>query len=276
MAFSLCMYKVQGESYPVLKKEEELALFEKIKNGDSRAKESLIKANMRLVFILAYKVKQKQENADVEDLIQDGTIGLIHSIDRFDTERGTRFSTYAVYWILHYMKKALHDHSRNIRQPANIPQLFIAIEKYETEYFARYQKFPTIINIARELEVTEDCVARVKKTCIPTISLNLPLNEDSEFSIEDVLSDKCITRTEDEACKNIFRQEFEKALSKIKEPELSYIRMYYGVSNTPRATFKEIGKAFGVTGESVRRNMMCALKKAKKMKEFQPLLEHLE
>jgi len=201
MAFSLCMYKVQGESYPVLKKEEELALFEKIKNGDSRAKESLIKANMRLVFILAYKVKQKQENADVEDLIQDGTIGLIHSIDRFDTERGTRFSTYAVYWILHYMKKALHDHSRNIRQPANIPQLFIAIEKYETEYFARYQKFPTIINIARELEVTEDCVARVKKTCIPTISLNLPLNEDSEFSIEDVLSDKCITRTEDEACK---------------------------------------------------------------------------
>jgi len=276
MSFSYQAYKQESESFPVLNKQEEIDLLKSCKEGDVEAKQKLIQANIRLVFYTANQVKQKCWSANIDDLVQEGTIGLIKAIEKFDFNRGAKFSTYATYWIRHFMMAAFHKDSRNIRQPANIPYLSNAIEKYKSEYYIAHQEYPSAFHVVRKFNITEDCFERVQSSGNSSFSLSTPISDDGDLTIGDLVCDKNCKSVDEKIYETEIKYGIEKVLARLKGIESEYVRLYYGLNNEPALTYAEIGEKFNVTGESVRRTIRYAMKKLKAVKEIKLLLDYLQ
>ncbi len=245
------MYLKQIGDIKLLSKEEEKELAEKIADGDKKAREKLIQSNLRLVVSIA---KSYQNNSiPLLDLIQEGNIGLIKAVDKFNPELGYRFSTFATWWIKQTITKALTVQSRAIRLPHNMVEKCLKITKAKDKYFQENNQMPTTEEIAQITNIEERHIKTLENYHKEVLSLDIPVDEENRVSFGDTLEDtdklgSPMRNLMDEANKEIVQQ----VLCTLSEKEKEIITMRFGLNGTDSRTLEDIGKEWGVTKERIR------------------------
>lgn len=256
---SVKMYLKEAGRFPLLSKEEEFELAVAAKNGDPAAKEKLINHNLRLVIAIAKKYMGR--GLSLLDLIQEGNIGLIKAIDKYDPHRGFKFSTYAHYWIKQAVSRAVIEQSRNIRRPVHINELINDMKKFERQYQISYAKNPTEDEIAKALNVDVKKVREIKDWEKPTISLDIVVGDDEDVTVGSLIEDPSATNFLQEVEDSERSAAIKKILDTLSEREKAVITLRFGINRDTPATLEEIGKHLNLSKERIRQIEMTALKK---------------
>lgn len=263
------------EKYPLLSQEEMMELITKSQNGDKESKEKLIKHNMRLVISLAKKFIGL--GIDFEDLIQEGTIGLLRAIDKFDVNKNIRFSTYVMYWIKCYLHKAIYFDSRTIRIPSNKYEEIYEYKRTHKKLFEELNREPTIEEIAGKMGISYDKCLQLYYLQYDIISLNKKINndesEDSEFG-DFVESDENV---ENESIQGFIKEDVKEALynSGLTEKEIYVLIHKYGLFNNKRMNFAQIGREINLSRERISKIEKNALLKLKNSKSSRKLMYYI-
>lgn len=240
------------------KEERELAIAKG--KGDSKAVEKLVNANLRLVVKIAKNYISLEPS--LIDLIQEGNLGLIRAAEKFDYRMGCRFSTYASYWIKHYITRFIAKKSRTIRVPIRKGDLFKKIKKAKDSLAAKFGKEPTNKEVSEMLAIDEKTVAEIIEIFKPTVSLEYPLN-DGEFNLLEVVGDDKQNSPDMEIYRRELKDELEEAMSYLMDNERKILRMRFGFDDDRPITLKEIGNEFGISAETVRQIESRAIEKIK-------------
>jgi RNA polymerase primary sigma factor len=242
------LYLKDIRQYEILTKEEELELLIAAKNGCEEAKEKLILSNLRLVVNVAKKYTKK--GLGLIDLISEGNFGLIHAIKKFDTDKGFRFSTYAVWWIKQSITKSIISKGREIRIPSYKYDMLNKINKFIMNHIMETSKYPDFKAIAKGLDMSEDKVQKVMLEFQDLMSLNASIGED--IFLEDTISQPEEQSLENQVLSTIGREEITKMLDALKPREKEIVKLRYGIGGYDIHTLEEIGKTFNITRERVR------------------------
>lgn len=248
-------------SFPLLTKDEETELGKRILNGDKLAEKKLVESNLRLVVDIAKGYVDK--GLDFLDLIQEGNLGLMKAVTRFDVSKGYKFSTYATWWIRQAMQRAIADKSRNIRLPVHMQELIVKYKKIFSELSIELNREPTINEIANKLNISANKILTIIYYLNDTTSINTIISIDSEDNIElqDYIADTTIN-FEDEFDK-ITKDDLIKLLysSNLKERDINVLILRFGLNGNAAMTLEEVGKIFNLTRERIRQIEARALKK---------------
>jgi RNA polymerase primary sigma factor len=242
------LYLKDIRQYEILTKEEELKLLIAAKNGCEESKEKLILSNLRLVVNVAKKYTKK--GLGLIDLISEGNFGLIHAIKKFDTDKGFRFSTYAVWWIKQSITKSIISKGREIRIPSYKYDMLNKVNKFIMNHVMETSKYPDFKEIAKGLGMSETKVQRVMLEFQDLMSLNASIGED--IFLEDTISQPEEQSLENQVLNNIGREEITKMLDALKPREKEIVKLRYGIDGYDIHTLEEIGKTFNITRERVR------------------------
>lgn len=248
-------------SHDLLSKEEEIELTNKAQAGDQGAREELIKHNLRLVISIAQKHTGK--GLELQDLIQEGNLGLMKAIDRFDPEKGNRFSTYATYWIRQKVNRAIENQSRTIRIPNGIFQKTVKVFRAKDKLYAELNREPSIEEIATEVELKPEKVKEILRISYDQniSSLNQLVGEDEETELGHFVSDKNAENPAANFDNQLLRQELEEVLEGLPDRQAEIVRLRYGLKDGKKRTLKEVGEVFGVTKERIRQLQELAFRK---------------
>lgn len=237
-------------SYELLSADEEKELAVRAKDGDTNARNELITHNMRLVVSIARKYKGV--GIAFQDLVQEGSIGLMKAAEKFDPERGFKFSTYATYWIQQTISRAIAEQNRIIRIPTHIVEMSGKIKKAIDVLTQELGRVPTNTQIAHFLNVEVSKVKEIREAMNDTLSLDVPVNEDDDAVMSDLVQDTRF-KTPEENYDEIDRHEqIEKVLGTLTDKEAKIIRMRFGLDDGQPKTLAEIGKVFGCSREWIR------------------------
>ena len=249
---SLSYYLNEISKIPLLTREEEESLATLAKNGDKKAKEKLIRANLRFVVTVAKKYRNR--GIPLADLINEGNMGLITAIDKFEVERGFHFISYAVWWIRQAILKAICERSRAIRLPLNRANELVQIEKAKRFMEIRDNVEPTPEEIAKELSMDKDLVNHLLNVSRETISLETPAYEDKKNSscISDFITDEKFDTPEEEIEKQSLHDVINKVLNTLTEKEKQIIEYRYGLNGNKSMSLKQIGEKYDLTKERIR------------------------
>jgi RNA polymerase primary sigma factor len=249
---SLSYYLNEISKIPLLTREEEESLATLAKNGDKKAKEKLIRANLRFVVTVAKKYRNR--GIPLADLINEGNMGLITAIDKFEVERGFHFISYAVWWIRQAILKAICERSRAIRLPLNRANELVQIEKAKRFMEIRDNVEPTPEEIAKELSMDKDLVKHLLNVSRETISLETPAYEDKKNSscISDFITDEKFDTPEEEIEKQSLHDAINKVLNTLTEKEKQIIEYRYGLNGNKSMSLKQIGEKYDLTKERIR------------------------
>jgi RNA polymerase primary sigma factor len=242
----------------LLTAEEEVDLSQKKKKGDRKAGERLVESNLRLVI----KIAKGYANSDVSfiDLIQEGNIGLIRAADKFDPAMGCRFSTYASYWIKHYITRFIAKTGRLIRIPIRKNDMIKKIRQERDQFVNEHGCEPTVGDLSLAVGIDEKTVTEMLGYIQPTVSLELPLLND-EASLHEIVSDTRTQSPDSLYMKTEMKHEITDALDSLMGSEKEILKMRYGFSGEGELTLKEAGKHFGISAETVRQIEMRAMNK---------------
>ncbi|MEZ8219330.1 RNA polymerase, sigma 70 subunit, RpoD [Candidatus Fervidibacteria bacterium JGI MDM2 SSWTFF-3-K9] len=258
----------------LLTPEEEIALFQRMHQGDDKAREQLIEANLRLVLSIASQFANKSV-VPLEDLVQEGCLGLIRAVDKFDWKRGTRFSTYAVWWIRQYIVRAIAEHSRFIHLPFHLVESLaqlVAVTQRLTQELGRQ---PSNQEVADALGLPVERVEEMMALLSPPLSLEAPVDEEEELVLEDIIPDPNTISPEDAYYRAYAREQIRAILAEsLTEREWEVIKLRYGLLDGRTYTLDEIGQIFKITGEAVRKIEQRALEKLRRPR-YRKLLERL-
>jgi RNA polymerase primary sigma factor len=258
----------------LLTPEEEIALFQRMHQGDEKAREQLIEANLRLVLSIASQFAQKSV-VPLEDLVQEGCLGLIRAVDKFDWRRGTRFSTYAVWWIRQYIVRAIAEHSRFIHLPFHLVESLaqlVAVTQRLTQELGRQ---PSNQEVADALGLPAERVEEMMALLSPPLSLETPVDEEEELVLEDIIPDPNTISPEDAYYRAYAREQIRAILAaSLTEREWEVIKLRYGLLDGRNYTLDEIGQMLKISGEAVRRIEQRALEKLRRPR-YRKLLERL-
>lgn len=257
--------------FQLLTQEEEIELARAKTRGDETARERLVNANLRLVIKIARNYTMLEPS--LVDLIQEGNIGLMRAAEKFDHRMGCRFSTYASYWIKHYISRFIAKKSRTIRLPIRKGDLFKKVKRVRDELLREFGKEPTRLDIANVLGVEEKAVAEIMEFFQPTMSLEGPLNND-DFSLMQVLGDEKTLSPETMLYRQDLHDELEEALESLMENERKILRMRFGFDDDRVITLKEIGSEFGISAETVRQIENRAIEKIRQ--KFSHLQDYMD
>lgn len=248
----LSYYLNEISKIPLLTREEEETLAAAARNGDQKAKEKLIRANLRFVVTVAKKYKNR--GIPLSDLINEGNMGLITAIDKFEVERGFHFISYAVWWIRQAILKAICERSRAIRLPLNRANELVQIEKTKRLMEVRDNIDPTPEDIAKELSMDKDLVKHLLNVSRETISLETPAYEDKKTSscISDFITDEKYDTPEKEVEKQALHEAISKVLNTLTEKEKQIIKYRYGLNGNKSMSLKQIGEKYDLTKERIR------------------------
>lgn len=247
--------------YPSLSFDEEKKLTKELKEGSRFAKERLIKSNLKLVVTIARKIVHKS-SLPMTDLIQEGNIGLMVALDKFNRQFGYRFSTYAAWWIKQAIFKAISEQSHSMKIPVYIQETLSKYSKIKQEMEKKSNKSVTTEEVAKKMCIDADKIDRFLSAYTKTLSLeaDYALSDNGEVKLVDIIEDKRTTaqgNAEYEALQN----DIKTMIAFLKEREQAVIKFRFGLDETKKRTLEEIGKMFGVTKECIRQTETRALKK---------------
>ena len=272
-AYKVEICGVNTSKLPILKEEEKKALFDKIKQGDSNARDCYIKGNLRLVLSVIKRFHNHNENVD--DLFQIGCIGLMKAIDNFDTSVGVKFSTYAVPMIIGEIRRYLRDNSA-MRVSRSMRDTAYKVLQAKEAYLAQHQKEPTVEEIAAALDMEPDKVRELLQLSQEPISLETPVGEEEDAHLEDFIQDEDAGVPVDEAGRQLLRRELLHVLKSLTPREERVITLRFGLEDGRARTLEELGKEFNVTRERVRQIEAKALRKLRHPSRAKLLRDYLD
>ena len=257
---SIKMYMREMGKIDMLSADEEYRLAALVAHGDKNARNQLVEANLRLVCSLA---KHYQGcGLTYQDLIQEGNIGLIKAAEKFDVEKGFRFSTYATWWIKQAISRAIADQARTIRVPVHMAENINKVKKIERQLLAELQHEPTNAEIAKVMKMSEDQIAEIKSYMTDTTSLDIQVGDDDDgTTIGSFVEDTHFVNPADAYVKAANGETVDMVLSTLSDREANIIRMRFGIGRDRAMTLEEVGKEFSLTRERIRQIEAKALRK---------------
>jgi RNA polymerase primary sigma factor len=266
---SLRLYLREIGKVSLLTADQEVSLAKRIERGDMSAKTAMIEANLRLVVSIAKGYLGR--GLSFLDLIQEGSLGLIRAVEKFDYRKGYKFSTYATWWIRQAVTRAIADKARTIRIPVHMVEKLNKVVHIERQLVQRLGREPRPEEIAEELEMTTEEVREILRMAQHPVSLEKPIGEEEDSELGDFVEDEN-TETPDEAASlTLRRSDIENALNALPERERQVIELRFGLTGGQPCTLEEVGKAFGVTRERIRQIENNTLKKLEGLPEAQAL-----
>jgi RNA polymerase primary sigma factor len=254
---SLDQYLKEISAYPLLAREDEVALAQKIRTGDSDALDLLVNSNLR--FVVSVAKKYQNQGVALGDLINEGNLGLIRAAHKFDETKGIKFISYAVWWIRQAILQALAEQSRIVRVPLNRAGDLHRIGKRTANLLQELGREPTLEEIAGDLDLTNEEVQRTLAISQSHLSLDAPLTPGENNRLLDYLPDQFSSGPDDETYDRALSQTLEEALGSLKEREAHVLRLYFGLDSTEPMTLEDIGALLGITRERVRQIKQKAL-----------------
>jgi len=266
---SLRLYLRSIGQVELLTAAEEVALAKKIERGDMAAKRQMVEANLRLVVSISKGYLGR--GLSFLDLIQEGSLGLIRAVEKFDYRRGYKFSTYATWWIRQAVTRAIADKARTIRIPVHMVEKLNRVAHVERQLVQSLGREPDAAEIAAELRWPLNEVRDILRVSQVPISLEKPVGDEDESELGDFVADEEVAEPFEEASEHLQREGVRKALDALPDRERQVIELRYGLSGLEPLTLEEVGKTFGVTRERIRQIETNTLKKLRSLPEAQVL-----
>jgi RNA polymerase primary sigma factor len=266
---SLRLYLREIGKVPLLTADQEVYLAKRIERGDMAAKTHMIEANLRLVVSIAKSYLGR--GLSFLDLIQEGSLGLIRAVEKFDYRKGYKFSTYATWWIRQAVTRAIADKARTIRIPVHMVEKLNKVVHIERQLVQRLGREPRPDEIALELEMTTEEVREILRMAQLPVSLEKPIGEEEESELGDFVQDEQAESPFDTASLSLRREDIQKALDSLPERERKVIELRFGLTGAQPCTLEEVGRAFGVTRERIRQIENNTLKRLETLPEAQGL-----
>lgn len=266
------VYLKEIGSFPLLSLEEEIELAEKILQGDSYAKKKLAEANLRLVVSIAKRYVGR--GMLFLDLIQEGNLGLIKAVEKFDHTKGFKFSTYATWWIRQAITRAIADQARTIRIPVHMVETINKVKKVQSQLLHKNGQEPSVEDLAEELDMPQEKVREILKVAQEPISLESPIGEEEDSHLGDFIPDSDAPIPEEAATHALLKEQLGEVLATLTPREAKVLSLRFGIEDGRPRTLEEVGKEFNVTRERIRQIEAKALRKLrhpsrnKKLKDF--------
>lgn len=266
------MYLREIGRIPLLKREEEIALAQKVERGDKRAKARLTQSNLRLVVSIAKKYMGR--GMSFLDLIQEGNKGLIRAVEKYDWTKGFKFSTYATWWIRQAITRAIADQARTIRIPVHMVERINKLIRTQRRLMQELGRDPTDEEVGKELDMEPERVREILKIAQKTTSLETPIGDEEDSLLGDFIPDDRTISPYEATSKQLMHENLDEALSGLTERESKVLQMRFGLNGSKPLTLEEVGKNFGVTRERIRQIESKALRKLrhpsrkKKLQDF--------
>jgi RNA polymerase primary sigma factor len=267
---ALTLYLEEIGRHKLLTAAEEVELAQRIEKGDLRAKERMMTANLRLVVSLAKRYQDR--GLPLFDLIQEGNVGLIRAVEKFDYRKGFKFSTYAVWWIRQSLARALADKGRTIRLPVHIAERLHRVQRTERRMVLALGRDVTDEELAEELGLTVEEVALVRGELPGTVSLHVPVGED-EAELGDFLEDRASLSPFEETALVLNRSAIDRALENLPGGERRVLQLRYGLDGAPERTMHQVARELKLSADRVRRLEEQALRKLRQLPETRALQE---
>ena len=266
------MYLKEIGVVPLLSNEEEKELAIAVENGDLEAKQRLAEANLRLVVSIAKRYVGR--GMQFLDLIQEGNMGLMKAVDKFDYSKGFKFSTYATWWIRQAITRAIADQARTIRIPVHMVETINKLVREQRNLLQELGQDPTPEQIAERMEMTPDKVREILKIAQEPVSLETPIGEEDDSHLGDFIEDEVIENPVDYTTRVVLREQLDEVLDTLTDREENVLRLRCGLDDGKMRTLEDVGKVFNVTRERIRQIEAKALRKlrhpsrSKQLKDF--------
>lgn len=266
------MYLKEIGRVPLLSSDDEIELAKRIEEGDEEAKRRLGEANLRLVVSIAKRYVGR--GMLFLDLIQEGNMGLLKAVEKFDYKKGYKFSTYATWWIRQAITRAIADQARTIRIPVHMVETINKLIRISRQLLQELGREPSPEEIATEMELTVEKVREIMKIAQEPVSLETPIGEEDDSHLGDFIEDHDALAPADAAAYELLKEQLEDVLDTLTEREENVLRLRFGLDDGRTRTLEEVGKVFGVTRERIRQIEAKALRKlrhpsrSKRLKDF--------
>ena len=266
------MYLKEIGQISLLSLDEELALSKRIEEGDEEAKRILAESNLRLVVSIAKRYVGR--NLSFLDLIQEGNIGLMKAVDKFDSSKGYKFSTYATWWIRQAITRAIADQAKTIRVPVHMVETINKLKRVQRQLTLELNREPTEKELSDKLKIPEEKVREIIKISLDPLSLETPIGEEEDSHLGDFVQDKNSLSPEEYAINEVLKDEIAEVLLTLTEREEQVLKLRFGLVDGTCRTLEEVGTIFGVTRERIRQIEAKALRKlrhpsrSKKLKDY--------
>ncbi|PYZ98671.1 RNA polymerase sigma factor RpoD [Alteribacter lacisalsi] len=266
------MYLKEIGRVPLLSAQEEVSLAKRIEDGDEEAKRRLAEANLRLVVSIAKRYVGR--GMLFLDLIQEGNMGLIKAVEKFDYNKGYKFSTYATWWIRQAITRAIADQARTIRIPVHMVETINKLIRVQRQLLQDLGREPTPEEVSKEMDLTPEKVREILKIAQEPVSLETPIGEEDDSHLGDFIEDQEALAPSDAAAYELLKEQLEDVLDTLTDREENVLRLRFGLDDGRTRTLEEVGKVFGVTRERIRQIEAKALRKlrhpsrSKRLKDF--------